>query len=59
MILNENTKSDKETEYTFTGEVGCMVTEYILGDVETKGWVEEMRVGDNNKFGSLTSGGNN
>lgn len=58
MVLNENTKGVEEKEYMFTEEVGCTVTEYILGDVETKGWVEERRVRDNNKFESLTSGGN-
>lgn len=45
-IFNRNVKGDEEGEYTFTGEKGCTVIDYIIGEGEVKDRVERMKVGD-------------
>lgn len=35
-IFNERMRGDEEGEYTFTGEVGEMVVNYIIGSKEVR-----------------------
>lgn len=45
-IFNGNVKGDKEREFTFTGDKGCTVIDYVMGNEEVRGKVRELRVGD-------------
>lgn len=43
-IFNENIRGDKEGEYTFTGERGNTVIDYIIGDWNVKERIVRMNV---------------
>ncbi|EZA60891.1 hypothetical protein X777_13093 [Ooceraea biroi] len=45
-IFNGNCKGDEVGEYTFTGERGCTVIDYVMGDSEVRERIAEMKIGD-------------
>lgn len=45
-IFNGNIKGDEEGEFTFTGGKGCTVIDYVMGSIDVRDNVKELRVGD-------------
>lgn len=45
-VFNENIKRDKEGEFTFTGGKGNTMINCVIGDVEAREGMLELRVGD-------------
>lgn len=40
--MNGNIKGDQEGEWTFTGEIGESVIDYVIGDGDTEEGIEKM-----------------
>jgi len=45
-IWNGNIAGDEEGEFTFMGDMGSTVIDYVIGDEETKERIRKMRIGD-------------
>lgn len=60
IIWNENVKGDRKREYTYVGERGCSVIDYIIGEEEALNKMRKVQVEDRiDRVGLLSNSGGN